>query len=254
MRISEVMLISDLMEKLEEIAPLQLQESWDNSGLQIGSKSDIVGDIVISLDIDEHVVENSPTGATVITHHPLIFSGLKSFDQSKYPANLIKKMLAKELKLISLHTNYDKAVLNRYVLQNVLGWKGVENIGDYILVAEIDMERDDFLRHVKERLKIERLKVTDSLPERVSKVALTTGSGGSFISQVSTLADIFLTGDLKYHDAMEAKSVGLGVVDIGHYESEILFSRSLQEILEEIQIEATVINSKNPFRYWRVEG
>jgi dinuclear metal center YbgI/SA1388 family protein len=246
------MQIKDLYNTLDSFVPFETCEKWDNCGLQIGHMEDEFTEIILSLDIDDFVIENAPIGSLILTHHPLIFGNLKSLDFSKYPANLIQKMLKKDLKLVSLHTNYDKSILNKYVLQNVLGWKGIELIEDYLLITKIDMDLSDFLRHIQTRLNLKEIHASRELPERVQKVALSTGSGGDFVSKLPEDIDIFLTGDVKYHKMFEARSLGLGIVDIGHFEGEYLFAESLQQVLESYNLETTIINSKNPFKYWKL--
>ncbi|MBR2148972.1 MAG: Nif3-like dinuclear metal center hexameric protein, partial [Campylobacter sp.] len=110
------MKISEIYAMLDSIAPFDLQESWDNSGLIIGSMNDEFDSITLSLDLDSSLIAQAKPRTLFITHHPLIFKGLKSINSSKYPANLIKDMIKKDISLISMHTNYDKMVLNKFVL------------------------------------------------------------------------------------------------------------------------------------------
>jgi dinuclear metal center YbgI/SA1388 family protein len=238
--------VQDILNILNEIAPFSFQESWDNSGVQVGSLKEEFSKMYIGLEIDDTVLENSEENSLILTHHPLIFGGLKKLNWETYPSNLIQKAIQKNLKIISLHTNYDKFVLNRFVLKEILGFEESGKIGDFVLVSEIDMELEEFLKVVKEKFKLEILTASKHLPKRVSKIALTTGSGGSLLSEIGNSVDIFLTGDLKYHTFMEAKSIGLGVLDIGHYNSEIFFGESLQKELEKFGIETEILNSENP--------
>ena len=76
---------------------------------------------------------------------------------------------------------------------------------------------------------------------------MTTGAGASLIDEVN--ADCFLTGDIKYHDAMKALSENLMMVEIGHYESERFFAEILLEELKVLPILAIIANSKNPFHF-----
>jgi len=83
--------------------------------------------------------------------------------------------------------------------------------------------------------------------EQITSIALCTGSGASLMADVK--ADLFLTGDIKYHDAMTAKSLNLSMIDIGHFESECFFSEVLSTQLKDWQISVIISNSKNPFEY-----
>jgi len=239
------LILKDLVEILNEISPFELQEAWDNSGLIIGDKNQEVQSIVLSLDIDEELIDSSPENSVLVTHHPLIFSGLKQLDFSTYPANLIKKMIKKNISHIAMHTNFDKTHLNRYVGEKILGFEVLDE-ESFVLKMNCDMSFENLMQHVKNRLGIENLKVVKS-KEHIETIALTTGSGASLLSFVD--ADCFLTGDIKYHDAMQASSINLSLIEIGHFESERYFGEILAKSLKNISLSVIISNSKNPFTY-----
>ncbi len=118
-----------IYEILDTVSPFELQERWDNSGLIVGDMNREVNNIVVSLDIDEDVLMDVEEGTLFITHHPLIFSGLKRLDFSLYPSNLLEIMIRKRLSLIAMHTNFDKTHLNRFVFEKVLGLLNVHKRG-----------------------------------------------------------------------------------------------------------------------------
>jgi len=239
------MKIKEIYNILDEISPFELQESWDNSGLQIGDFEDEVSEIVVSMDIDFDFLSTLEPKTLVVTHHPLIFKAIKNIDFSSYPSNLIKEFIKKDISLISMHTNFDKTHLNSFVAKEVLGFK--EAIcEEFICYLEVDMSFNDIVNLVKKSFKLDIVKVLKT-KERIRKVALTTGAGAPLIKDID--ADIFLTGDIKYHDAMEAKSIGLGLIDIEHYSSERYFGNILAYELKKNQIEAIISSTKNPFKY-----
>jgi putative NIF3 family GTP cyclohydrolase 1 type 2 len=100
---------------------------------------------------------------------------------------------------------------------------------------------------VTDKLELDQKKVVSSNKERIKKVALTTGSGASLLAQVD--ADCFLTGDIKYHDAMLAKSLNIAMIDIGHYESEKFFAEILKLHLKNLGLSVIIATTKNPFSY-----
>ena len=100
------------------------------------------------------------------------------------------------------------------------------------------------LKMLKEKLDLPTLRVVGK-KENITSIALCTGAGASLIDEVE--ADCFLTGDIKYHDAMKAMSEDLMMVDIGHYESEKFFAEILMDELKVLPILAIMANSKNPF-------
>ena len=144
-----------------------------------------------------------------------------------------------------MHTNYDKAHLNRYVAQTVLGYKVIE-CEEFVCYFEVEEKFDIFAKNIQNKLKLPFLKTVKG-KDFVRKAAITTGSGAELLNMVE--ADCFLTGDIKYHQAYEAKENRLSMIDIGHFESEIYFADSLSENLKNFDIQAIIANSKNPFIY-----
>ena len=238
------MTLQEIYNHLDQISPFELQEKWDNSGLIIGDMGREAGDIILSLDIDEEMIENAAEGTLFIVHHPLIFSGLTQLDFAKYPSGLLEKMIQKNQSCIAMHTNFDKTHLNRYVFEKILGFK-VMSQAEFVCVAKGEWKYQELLRLLRDKLGLSTLKVIGK-KELIHSIALTTGSGASLIDEVD--ADCFLTGDIKYHDAMKALSEDLMMVDIGHYESECFFGEILLEELKILGILAIITKSKNPFR------
>ncbi|QKF64400.1 Nif3-like dinuclear metal center hexameric protein [Campylobacter corcagiensis] len=237
------MKVAEIYKILDQIAPFEAGESWDNSGLLVGSMSDEFDKIYASLDIDSNLVNNLEPNSLLITHHPLIFSGLKKLDFSRYPANLIKVLIKKDIKLISMHTNFDKFVLNKFVMSEILGLESFKSV-DFLEYAKFDGKFSDFCDFLKDKLCLDSLKVVKAKDE-ISTFSLCTGSGMSMVDMVE--ADAFITGDIKYHDALTAKENGLNLVDITHFESEKYFSKALVKNLQKFSISAIITNSTNPF-------
>lgn len=239
------MKISEIYAFLDKLSPFELQESWDNSGLLLGDFNQDVQKIVLSIDVDEMLIDSMEPNTLLITHHPLIFGGLKQLEFNKYPANLIYKMIQKNISNISMHTNFDQTHLNEYVATDVLGYKIAQKDG-FVAYLDVDEDFDVFAKKVASAFSLPYAKCVKS-SQRVKRVALTTGSGCSLIKSIK--ADCFLTGDVKYHDAMEAKSINLSLIDIGHFESECFFAEILLKHLKNLGLEAIISSSKNPFTY-----
>ena len=239
------MKLKEIYEFLDNLSPFELQEKWDNSGLVVGSLNQEITQIVTALDLDEELIESSDEGVLFVVHHPLIFGGLDSLDFDKYPSNLIQKLIAKNQALIAMHTNFDKTHLNRFVFEEVLGFR-VDKCEDFVCYAQIDWELDRLLKRLQIRLDLPHFKMV-APKEHISTVALTTGSGASLIDEIE--ADCFLTGDIKYHDAIKAVNQNMMMIDISHYESERFFAEVMGRELKILPILVIIANSKNPFVY-----
>jgi len=239
------MRVEEIIKILDKIASFELQEEWDNSGLIIGSPKDEFSNIYLSLDVDSELVKSLEKNSLLITHHPLIFKGLKRINFTKYPSNVIKELIKKDIKLISMHTNYDKTCLNSYVAREILGFDKIE-CEEFVCYFDVNDTFESFSRLVKNRLNLQYLKKVKG-KDFIKKAALTTGSGAQLLDKIN--ADCFLTGDIKYHQAYEAMENNLSMIEINHFESEIYFAESLNENLKNFNIQAIIANSKNPFTY-----
>ena len=247
------MKVQEIYNVLNELSPFELQEKWDNAGLLVGSMDDDIENIYISIDLDEQLVDEASEKSLIITHHPLIFSGLKRVNYDSYSTKLLKKLIKKDIALISMHTNIDKTHLNVYVAEQILGLK-VLNQNEFISYANVDMSFNDLVKDISSKLSLKTTKAV-KCHEHIKNVAIVTGSGMSLIGDVK--ADCFLTGDIKYHDAMEAKARGISLIDIRHYESERYFSTLVEGLLSEYlkknELKAIITASKNPFEFF-IEG
>jgi len=239
------MTVEKIYNILDKISPFDFQESWDNSGLLVGDWQHEVKRVVLSIDIDEELLESMEEDTLVITHHPIIFGGLKQLQFDQYPAKLLQTMLKKNISNIAMHTNFDQTHLNSYVATEILGFEIKEKEG-FVAYVDVDENFDTFAKTVGEKLGLEVLRTVKN-HEHIKRIALTTGAGASLMKSVK--ADCFLTGDLKYHDAMEAKTIGLSMIDIGHFESERYFGEVLAKDLENLGITVIISSSKNPFTY-----
>ncbi|NPA10817.1 MAG: Nif3-like dinuclear metal center hexameric protein [Epsilonproteobacteria bacterium] len=236
------MKVGEILNFLDEISPFELQESWDNSGLIVGSRDCEIEKIYLTLDIDENVICSVECGNLVISHHPLIFKGLKRVTGEDYSSKFLTYLIKKDVPLISMHTNFDKTHMSRYFGKNILGFDG-ESEG-FVYYVQNNMDFYELVSHVKNKLQQLHLRVVDA-NKPIEKIAVITGSGMGMLDMVD--ADCIITGDVKYHDAMEAKARGISVIDVGHYESERYFVDALYNDIKDLDVEIIKINSLNPF-------
>jgi len=245
--------IRDIYEFLDLLSPFELQEKWDNSGLIVGNFEDSFENLYISMDLDLNLVQTLKPNSLIITHHPLIFSGLKKVNYDTYSTKILKEFIKKDIFLISMHTNIDKTHLNRFVVEDILGFK-IVNQNEFIVNCEINMSFEELLKYVSKKLNLKNFKFVKT-KDFIKNIAICTGSAMSLIDLVQ--ADCFITGDIKYHDAMEAKARELSLIDIRHYESEnsfnLLLNQLLDEYLKKNKLKAIITASKNPFEFF-IEG
>jgi dinuclear metal center YbgI/SA1388 family protein len=234
----------DLLNKLDASYPFELAEKWDNVGLLIGdSKYKNVGQLFCSLDVTSDILKQIPNDSTLITHHPLIFKGLKTIDFNSYEGKLIQQIIQKNINYIVLHTNYDKTFLNAYFVEMILDIKNYTQENNFIYFYVNSSFQKNILFYIKDKLSITELNFVDaSVP--ITKIAVCTGSGSSMLREAKANgADLLLTGDITYHVAMEAKEIGINLLDITHFHSEKYFGDDLVTIYG-----ATKLIQKDPFK------
>ena len=261
--------ISEVLQYLETIAPLSLQEDYDNAGLITGSKEWEVQGVLTCLDSTEDVVEEAISlGCNVIVaHHPIIFRGLKRITDEHYVQRVVSKAIKHDIAIYAIHTNLDNVfnhgvnskICDRLNLRNrtILNPKDandVSNIGSG-MIGELELEMDeiDFLALLKERMKINQIKHTSLIGNKIKRVALCGGSGSFLLNMaIRSGADIFITSDFKYHEFFDADG-HLIIADIGHYESEFFTIELLFELLREkfstFALHFTKVNT-NPVNYY----
>jgi len=231
------MKVKDIIGVIEEFAPLAIQEKWDNSGLCIGNPEDEVDSVLVALDCTPELVDEAiACGADmIVTHHPLIFSGLKRITDEDVVGKAVIKAVRAGIAIYAAHTNADKvvsgvsgAMASRLGLVNVSvlddGGNGV-GLG---VVGELPepMDVSDVMTLVKDRFSLKMARASRPFSGRISKIAVCGGSGGSLIGAARDAgAQLYISGDISYHNFFTPD--GFMVMDIGHYESE----RDIVEIL-----------------------
>ena len=246
----------------ETIYPENLAYNWDNVGLQIGSLNKEVNKILLSLDLTLEVVEEAikTNVELIIVHHPLIFSPIKSIITDTYKGMLIEKLIKHEITLYVAHTNFD--ISNQgmnLILANMLNLKNqrildytteTEGLGRIGEIEEINME--EAIQFVKETFKVENARFIGDLNTKVTKIAISGGSGSSNISNAKKMdADLYVTGDLSYHYALDVLGLGLNALDIGH-NIEKFFVYELKNVLKKAGVESNIIISEintNPYKF-----
>ena len=277
------MKLKEIKSFLEGMAPLAVQESWDNSGLQIGCSDKDIHKVMVCLDLTEAVLDEAEAiGADlVISHHPLIFKGLKSISGSTYQERCVRKAILSDIAVYSAHTSLDNILGGvNHKIASLLGLSSLrwldsgesaegcdekcggateEKCGGADAVARASgsgligelkepVAAAEFLHTVKTIFGVKALKHSPlSSATTIRSVALCGGAGAFLLPQaVAKGADCFISGEFHYHDYFDP---GTLLIELGHYESEQftqdLLKESLERAFPELEIVKTSVNT-NP--------
>ena len=268
------MKIKEIVCALEHFAPLPLQESYDNAGLQVGLTEVEASGALLCLDVTEEVMQEAVAlGCNlVISHHPLLFRPLRTLTDNTQVERVVRMAVQNDIAIYSAHTNLDNAEDGvNYKIAEKLSLIDVQLIGPHtVKVAQKGKERSvkagsgvigylptpmqstQFLAWVKEVFHVECLMHNEPLQRPIQSVAL-CGGAGDFVLQdaLSLEADAFLTGEMHYHQYFGTEQrIQIGV--LGHYQSEQftmeIFRTLLEERAPELPVFVTRINT-NPIKY-----
>lgn len=232
------MKIRELTDFLNHIAPLHLQESYDNAGLIVGNEDAEIKGALICLDATEAIVDEAlALGCNVIiAHHPIIFKGLKKLNGTNYIERTVIKAIKNDIAIFAIHTNLDNVTIsgvNTKIAQKLalidtkilLPKPDVVHNGQPVgagIIGNLDysMEPTQFLNYLKAKMDLTIIKHTEICKPKISTVAVCGGSGSFLLGQAKKhKADVFITADFKYHEYFDADDEII-IADIGHFESE----------------------------------
>ncbi|MBO5878534.1 MAG: Nif3-like dinuclear metal center hexameric protein [Alistipes sp.] len=258
------MKVREITSLIEAFAPLSLQESYDNSGLIVGRDDDEVHGVLLAVDVTEEVIAEAVSEGCdmIITHHPIIFHALKRFNSASQTERCVEEAIRRGIVLYAAHTNLDSTPQGMsWRVGQMLGLEHMQVLqssspegAGFGVVGELHsaLPSEVFMREVMERFGVKALRHSDIVKEKVQRVAICTGSGGSLIDQArESGADIYLTADLRYNDFMRHENAII-LADMGHFESEYCAIQILFDILsKKIPIFAVrkSVRSRNPINY-----
>lgn len=259
------MILQDIINIIESVAPLSYQESWDNSGLQVGDRNAEVHEALLTVDVTESVVNEAISMGCdlIISHHPLIFRGLKHLTGATPQERCVMKALRHNIAIYSAHTSMDS------YLHGVSG-RIAEKLGirDYrILIPSVShaeaglgvigdlpqpMDNEEFVAFVARVFATPNtsLRWVEGSCKQVRKVAICGGAGAEFLEQaIAQGADAFVSADFKYHELQNAYQ-RITVVDMDHWVSEH-FTREIFEQLLSPYISTRIARADmSPVKYY----
>ncbi|MEO0788508.1 MAG: Nif3-like dinuclear metal center hexameric protein [Bacteroidota bacterium] len=259
--------IKNITDYLEAIAPLHLQEGYDNAGLIVGNPDTEVRGVLTSLDCLEATVAEAVARDCnlIVAHHPIVFRGLKRLNGANYVERTVIEAIKRDVAIYAIHTNLDNVFegVNKRIAETldlrkykILQPKGEDpNIGSG-MIGELphEMAASEFLAYLSERMQTEVVRHTAPLEGPISRVAVCGGSGGFTLGAAKRAgAQVLVTADYKYHEFFDADGQ-IMICDIGHYESEQFTTQLLAEILRNKFSTFAVLcteRNTNPVRYYK---
>ena len=260
------MILQDIINIIESVAPLSYQEAWDNSGLQVGDRNAEVKKALLTVDVTESVVDEAISLGydLIVSHHPLLFRGLKQLTGSTPQERCVEKAIRHGITIYSAHTSMDS------YLHGVSG-RMAEKLGiaDYrVLIPSTNdakvglgvigelMEAVDNEAFVAKVAQVfgepgAALRWVEGSKKQVKRVALCGGAGAEFLEEaIAQGADAFVSADFKYHELQSADQ-RITVIDMDHWVSEH-FTREIFEELLSPYIHTRVASvDKSPVKYWK---
>ncbi|MFI3330466.1 MAG: Nif3-like dinuclear metal center hexameric protein [Rikenellaceae bacterium] len=239
------MIIKELIQIIEQQAPLSLQESYDNSGLIVGQQNDEISGVLLCVDISEDIIDEAieKNCNLIISHHPIIFHPIKKLTGENITQRTVISAIKNNIALYSSHTPLDKIPDGlSHALAKAL------NISEREILSDKDSLREDcgfgiigslnkpktlneILQLIKTQFELKVIRYSKDNGEKISKIAICTGSGASLISRAKKCgAHLYISADFKYNDFIDADK-DLIIADIGHFESEYCAINVLYDII-----------------------
>lgn len=253
------MTVSNFYNELSNLYPQTLSSSWDNDGLMCCPDPDReIKKVLISLDATMDAINFAIEGGydLILTHHPLIFKGLKALNSNDIVGRRVLAAVKAGISVISLHTRLDagEGGVND-TLANLLSLTDVESFGDLdnptlgrIGTTDISSP-EDFAKKIKDATGVPG--VTAYLCRPISRVAVVGGGGGDLIGDAKCAgADTLVTGESGYNKSLDAGEDGINVFIAGHYFTEMPVCQKLKTLAEEIAKAETYVFKKVPELYF----
>ena len=222
----------DIYNYLNDIMPFETQEKWDNSGLLVncGNRCEKV---LCCLDVTKEAVDKAVEEGCqlIVSHHPVIFSAIKSLDCD----SILMKLIQNNISVISAHTNFDKYQFGTsYRLAQFCGVKGNGELLEFGLSVAMEEHEtfDSFVKKIREKTNIPLQYSKGS--ENVNRVFVIAGSGKGMTEEIlSAGCDCVITGESSYHDMLDLKERGISCICLGHDESEKISVDTLAKLIND---------------------
>lgn len=222
------MKLLDLIKKIENTFPLKDACDWDFVGWQVkATKQNIeIEQVLIALDVTSDVIDIAIKTKIklIICHHPFIFANnLNDKTVSQVKKSLYQKLIKNEINVYVLHTNFDKHLNGmNWLIAKDLKFSNIKYFDQEKLTVigqYSDLTLFEIIKNLKNYFGFDQVKViTNDLKTKINNVLLSSGAGGSVIEAMpnNQNIDLFITGEMKWHQELEARDKNINVIILGH--------------------------------------
>lgn len=238
------MKLYDFLNELRCVIPEEMQEEWDNSGIQINTGDREIEKVLVALEITPEVVTEAveKKADLIITHHPLIFGGTKSVNIDNALGRYLIQLVKADIPVYSCHTNFDKITGgNNDTLCSIMGLTDVEFIAgdDITRMGSCSAQTlREYAENLARSLNVDMgsFHIVGNPDDVIEKVGCCTGAGSEYLEIAKACGcNLFVTGDLKHHEARTAQECGIAVIDAGHYGTEKIFAGAFIAMMEKAE-------------------
>ena len=233
--------VSKIIKRIEEFAPLNTMQKWDNSGWQINLGIEDTNRILLALDVTPSTVDEAINKKCdlILSHHPIFFNSIKTIESP-----FIIKAIQNNIQVYSAHTNLDIAQggVSEYLAEKC-GFTDLDTAFEFIKYKQFDEEKNfsKLISTLKTIFSLPSVRVVNSQRKTYKSIAFCSGSGAEYIQDLEKIGiDVFITGDLKHHQALN--DTNMTIVDLGHFHSERFVVEIFENILknEDVEVIAAV--------------
>lgn len=235
--------VSKIIKRIEDFAPLNTMQKWDNSGWQINTGKKETSRVMLTLDVTPSTIDEAVNKKCdlIISHHPVFFNGIKVIN-SPY----IIKAIQNNIQIYSAHTNLDIAQggVSEYLAEKC-GFSELDTAFEFIKYKKFEKGQNfsKLISKLKTVFCLPSVKVVNGNRKTYDSIAFCSGSGAEFIPDLEEIGiDVFITGDLKHHQALSAAE--MTVIDLGHFHSERFVVEIFEKILKNDDIEIITATEK----------
>ncbi|MDB4439411.1 Nif3-like dinuclear metal center hexameric protein [Planctomicrobium sp.] len=253
--------LKQIIEFLEDFAPLELAEEWDNVGLLVGDESAEIERVITCLTITPDVVQEAiQTKANlIVAHHPMMFRAVNKLTSRSIDGKMLLDLIQNRIAVYSPHTAFDSAAkgINQKLAEDLGLTKlaPIRSIEHERLPAESGSGRygelpkpislEELLEKTKQVMSVPHLQYVGEMGSTITKVAVACGAAAQYLSDARQLGcEVLITGEARFHGCLEARSTGMSLIVAGHYATERPAVEELANVLNQSFSEIEVFPSQ----------